>query len=211
MQVREDIKPIPDSMRSRPVDHRGFPVPWFVTRRDPEGHWDFVNIESSQYVKAIQENFCWVSGQPLGRFKAFVVGPMCVVNRVAGDPPVKRDIALWSVRVCPFLSRPLAKRSDIPEELKEAQRGIMIERNPGVCAVYITKDYKFDRRTGILKMGEPENVTWWARGRIATREEVMEGMDSGLPILRKLAKEDGIEAEKLLDKQYQVALEYLPL
>jgi hypothetical protein len=135
---------------------------------------------------------------------------MCVVNRVAGDPPVKRDIALWSVRVCPFLSRPLAKRSDIPEELKEAQRGIMIERNPGVCAVYITKDYKFDRRTGILKMGEPENVTWWARGRIATREEVMEGMDSGLPILRKLAKEDGIEAEKLLDKQYQVALEYLP-
>lgn len=46
----------------------------------------------------------------------------------------------------------------------------------------------------LLQMGNPHAVEWWACGRVAAREEVQESINTGLPSLEALARqeEDGI-------------------
>ena len=43
-------------------------------------------------------------------------------------------------------------------------------------------------------IGEPTSVEWWAGGREATRDEVVASISSGLPILQRMAAQEGIEA-----------------
>jgi hypothetical protein len=188
--------PTPDAMRLRPVDHRGFPVPWFVTKKTDEGLWDFVGIERSRMIEAIRFEKCWVSGHTLGKFKAFCIGPMCAINRTAGDPPTRKDIALWSVQVCPFMSRPRARRAARNEDQVSEGAGIDgvgILRNPGVTGVWVTTNSEYQRGRGFY-LGDPVEMTWWAEGRPATRDEVLASVDSGIHHLEKLAEEEGREA-----------------
>ena len=67
---------LPERMKSLPVDHRGFPVPWFVAWVD--GKPVFPAMDGDKLRQAIQFGKCWVCGKPLGRFKYWVIGPMCV-------------------------------------------------------------------------------------------------------------------------------------
>ncbi len=204
---------IPRAMAARPIDHRGFPVPWFVTEKTEEGLWDFVHIRPERMVEAIQYNKCWVSGQKLGGHKAFCVGPMCAINRTAGDPPTTREVALWSVKVCPFMSRPLARRSDHSENTVETDRvfdGVGIMRNPGVTAVWISKTREYQRGRGFY-LGEPEDVTWWREGRPATRDEVDASIASGIHHLHELARQEGPDAEAELQRYIDRAQPLLPV
>ena len=107
---------MPARMRSRPIDHRGFPVPWFVTNKTPEGLWDFVHVDPARLRQAQKHGLCTLSGAPLGKLVAFVVGPMCIINRVAAEPPCIPELGKWAAQVCPFLSRPMAKRPDVDPE-----------------------------------------------------------------------------------------------
>lgn len=209
--VRESVKPVPPAMAGRPVDHRGFPVPWFVTKKDANGLWDFVEIQSSRFDEAVRLGVCWVSGEKLGAHKSFVVGPMCVVTGTAGDPPVKRDIGLWSARVCPFLSRPLALRDDrfTPEQL-EAQRGLLLTHNPGVCAVYTTKSYQYNRLHNVFFMGPPESVEWFCKGVPATYDEVKAAMRKGLPKVLDAAASESPAAMRELDAKLHAVEKLLP-
>lgn len=204
--------PAPDSMAGRPTDHRGFPVPWFVTEKTPEGHWDFVRISGQRFDEARRKDVCWVSGQPLGRYRSFVIGPMCVINRVAADPPVRLDIARWSAQVCPFLSRPLAKRdTKYTDEELARQRGVMLTRNPGVCAIYTVERGSYDVDGGLFYLGDPVSVEWCARGRAATREEVDASIATGLPALDDMARKQGGAAQDELRRRIASAAKFLPI
>jgi len=214
LSTREQTSHIetPAAMRTRPIDHRGFPVPWFVTEKTEDGKWDFVHIDRGRMHEAIKFDKCWVSGQKLGRYKAFCVGPMCVINRTAGDPPVTREIALWSVQVCPFMSRPRARRADRNEDQVvegAGVDGIAILRNPGVTAVWITKNSEYQRGRGFY-IGDPEEVTWWREGRTATRAEVDASINSGIHILEQVAREEGPAAEAELRRYVERAEPILP-
>lgn len=192
----------PAAMRSRPVDHRGFPVPWFVTDKTPEGHWDFVNIRQERMIEALRSEKCWVSGQRLGKYRAFCIGPMCAINRTAGDPPVTREIAQWSVKVCPFMSRPRARRAGhIEDQVTEnaGLDGVGILRNPGVTGIWITQNSEYQRGRGFY-LGDPDNVTWWCEGRPATRAEVLASVDSGIHHLEGMAAKEGPEAMAELER-----------
>ena len=191
--------PTPAAMAGRPIDHRGFPVPWFVTEKTDDGLWDFSEVTRERYAEAVRRQVCWVSGQPLGRFKAFCIGPMCAINRTAGDPPVTREIAEWSVKVCPFMSRPKARRvaehrarGDVVDD-PIAFEGISIARNPGVAAVWVSTNSEFQRGRGFY-IGDPVEVTWWCEGRPATRAEVLASVESGIHFLEKAATEEGPDA-----------------
>lgn len=202
----------PASMKSRPVDHRGFPVPWFVTNKTNDGLWDFVHIERNRMIEAIRFEKCWVSGQKLGRYKAFCIGPMCAINRTAGDPPVTKEIALWSVKVCPFMSRPRARRSDHSENTVDEDRvfdGVGIMRNPGVTAVWVSKNSEYQQGRGFY-IGDPVEVTWWREGRPATRAEVDASIASGIHILKGMAREEGPDAEAELQRYIERAERLLP-
>jgi hypothetical protein len=193
----------PHSMRSRPIDHRGFPVPWFVTQKTPDDRWDFVDIKQTRAMEAVKHEKCWVSGQRLGTYKAYCVGPMCVINRTAGDPPTTKEIALWSVKVCPFMSRPLARRENHSDDAVAEGAGlggIGIMRNPGVTAVWVSKNSRFESHRRGFNLGDPEEVTWWCKGRPATREEVDASIASGIHHLQKMAAEEGwLAQQELLD------------
>lgn len=90
--------------------------------------------------------------------------------------------------------------------------GTHIDRNPGATCLYETREAKpFRAGDGYLfKLGEPERVDWYARGRAATREEVEESIRTGYPILLKEALKDGPKAVAELEKCLATAYPLLP-
>ena len=205
--------PIPKRMKHLPISDTGFLTPWFVPR-DQNGQPVPQAADPAKRHRAYRNSLCWCCGQALGIHMAFILGPMCLVNRVTAEPASHRECAEYAVRACPFLSKPRMKRNPTtPTEHKVPSAGIMIERNPGVVLIWMTRFYKpfRDRDGGVLfSVGEPDEVLFYSEGRIATRAEVLESINSGLPILREIASREGHSAVAELDKQYLRALKYLP-
>lgn len=192
LRYRPEIHPIPVRMRGRPFDHRGYPVPWFVTRKTADGLRDFKTVDIERHREAIRKRVCWVSGQPLGRYAAFVLGPMGTINRVSSDPPVIPEIAEWSARVCPFLSRPRARRPNFTGQ--HATPGAMVADSPGLCAVWVTKDW-WCSPEGLFSMGDPVMVSWWRDGRRADRStDARVVHENRASVLEAMAAEEGPQA-----------------
>lgn len=59
--VRPELEALPERMRSLPLDHRGYPVPWFVAWI--EGKPEFRAMDADKFRRAIREKRCWVSRQ----------------------------------------------------------------------------------------------------------------------------------------------------
>lgn len=204
----------PGRIRELPRDGAGRPVPWFVHWDAESGEADFRVIGAGKFEKALKEKRCWVCGQRLGVYQAFVVGPMCAVNRTTSEPPSHLECANYSVRACPFLTTPKMHRRtrDLPEDYAEPA-GFHLERNPGVALIWVSRSYRTfeDGRGGILlEMGPAIGTFWYAHGREATRQEVSQSINSGLPFLRKLAQDEGPRALKALDRALRETLELLP-
>jgi hypothetical protein len=199
---------IPARMLKLPVDPRGYPTPKFVGWID--GVPDFRTVDSRFMQDAIRRRLCFLCGEPLGRHMAFVIGPMCCINRVSAEPPSHYECARFAVKACPFLTQPNRKRNeyDMPEDAT-LPGGLMIKRNPGVSLIWITDSYRRDPR-GVFLLGEPSRLEWWAHGRMATREEIMASIESGLPILRQMAEQEGADAVKQLEAQVATGLTLLP-
>jgi hypothetical protein len=202
---------MPSRIAALPVSERGYPVPFFVAWLD--GKPEFRAADPEKKKRCIKESLCWVCGQRLGKFKCFVIGPMCVVNRNTAEPPCHLDCAEWSLQACPFLVNPNMSRreNNLPENIREAA-GVAIKRNPGVVANYMCGKYKLNFvENGVLfALGEPFTITWWCEGRNATRVEVIEAMDSGIPILIEACK-GNLEDTKALEVLTLAAKRYVPL
>jgi hypothetical protein len=213
-RLRPDLPPLPPRIARLPVDDRGYPVPWFVSWID--GKPEFRAADGRKFDRALKEHLCWVCGGSLSPLKqAFVIGPMCSVNRVSAEPPSHEDCALFSVRACPFLTKPHMTRreNDLPPGGTCA--GEMIARNPGVSCVWRTRWFQTfaDGNRGLLfRIGDPEpgGVTWHAEGRTATRAEVLASVESGLPILMDMARKGGADSVAELGRMTEAAKQYLP-
>jgi hypothetical protein len=196
---RPELGPIPPRMTRLPVD-RGYPVPWFVDVID--GTPEFRAASPEKFVRAVRERRCWVCGDPLGRHLAFVIGPMCAVNRTSSEPPCHLDCAVFSAQRCPFLSRPHAKRREDDVVNSDWAGEASIMRNPGVAGVWITGSYTTFKAPGaaqigyLFEMGEPSAVLWFAEGREATRAEVLASIDSGMPLLEATCDQEPTPARK---------------
>jgi len=205
--------PIPARMKHLPIAETGFPIPWFVPH-DENGKPVPQAADPVKRLRAYRDHLCWCCGGKLGIHMAFILGPMCLINRVTAEPASHRACAEYAVRACPFLVRPRMKRNPTtPEQHKVPSAGIMIERNPGVALIWMTRFYKpfkdHDRRV-LFAVGEPDEVLFFSEGRKATRAEALDSINSGLPILREIAEREGRDAVAELDKQYVRAMEYLP-
>lgn len=205
-QLRSDLPPLPERFKALPLDERGFPVPWFVDWLD--GKPVFQAMDPNKFNKAIKFKRCWLCGQQLGSTYAFVIGPMCGINRVSSEPPSHRDCAEFAVKACPFLTKPMARRSTRGMEDMETKNpaGTMIERNPGVSLVWLTKSYKVFRvHNGVLiRVGEPVGCEFYREGRKATREEIDHSVATGLPLLEGPAQQEGANAVRQLKDQIDV-------
>jgi len=199
--------PMPAHIRALPVGPNGFPVPWFVAWID--GRPEFRVADGSKIGLAIRERRCWACGQRLDNRATYVIGPMCAVNGVTAEPPCHPACAEYSARACPFLSRPhmVRRENDLPEGTTDA--GIPIRRNPGVSCLWTAKSpgsEPFRAGDGIMfSLFPPVTLSWWAEGRAATREEVMASVESGLPILRAIAEQQGPDALAHLDRMRREA------
>jgi hypothetical protein len=187
---------MPDSIRRLPKDSRGYPIPWFVAEL-ADGTRDFRVIDPRKIALAHRNRLCFVCGRPLQRYGAFVIGPMCAVNRISAEPPSHPLCALFSVKACPFLSQPRRIRDD--RELPagwELAAGDGVLRNPGVTLIWWSLRWTPFRAPGgvLFNIGEPYRMTWWREGREATRAEIDESIRTGLPALEERAVEEGPRA-----------------
>jgi hypothetical protein len=166
---------------------------------------------------AWSSRICWVCGIVFQRQepRAFTIGPMCVVNGISAEPPAHHDCAAYSAQVCPFLTTPNMVRRDrhLPPGTADPP-GQMIRRNPGVIAVWVvgyTKPRMRREPDGpLFEIGRPPLFTeWWARGRAATRAEVLDSMTAGLPALAEACQGDEA-ALSALDTAHAEALRYVP-
>ena len=207
---RPELPAVPQRMRSLPI-RRGYPVPWFVAKVN--GDYHFPTVDGAKLVQALNERRCWVCGQTRGAYMSFVVGPLAAVNRCTAEAPCHHECAVFSAKACPFLTRPKMKRVSEEQRPEGAKIvGIHLDRNPGVAMVWTTKKYQLVRcDDGVLfRLGEPENVMWFAHGRAATRDEVLDSLRTGLPLLTEVANQEGPLALKLLERAYNEALRMVP-
>ena len=209
--LREGMPAVPARMQSLPVDHRGYPVPWFVAWID--GKPDFRVIGPGKIRDAVRLKKCWVCGEPVGRNMTFVIGPMCAINRTISEPPSHHDCAVFSAMACPFMALPKAKRreSNLPADTKEPA-GVGLKRNPGAVLCWTTREYRLMRvDNGILfRLGEPDELLWCAEGRAATRAEVLASIDSGIHLLRDEAEKEGPDAIAAFNRMYAAGLKLVP-
>lgn len=206
-KLREGLTHLPKRMRDLPVDERGYPCPWFIAWID--GKPEFRAIDPAKKLKAIQKYLCWICGEKLGQFVAFVAGPMCGISRTSAEPPCHLDCARWAARNCPFLIKPhMSRRVDEKiigqcHEIKE-----VTAENPGVAMVLVTLSYVFKMKESLGYMGTPEFVEWWTQGRPSTRTEVMDAIARGLPLLWETARaQDAVET---LEGYLATFLKFIP-
>jgi hypothetical protein len=185
--------PTPERVKRLPLDARGFYTPAFVATL-PDGTRDFRIVDPAYMTHCVRNRRCWICGDKLGVRMAFVLGCMCAVNRVISEPPSHRECAAYAARACPFLARPnmVRREAGMPDTPLQDAAGFGIKRNPGVCAVWVTRSYKPFRahhgNEGVLfRIGDPEDVTWWREGRPATQREVLSAIVEGLPALAQQA------------------------
>lgn len=193
-------QPVPARLRHLPVDGRGYPVPFFVAW--PDGKPDHRVADPEKIARAYNQRLCHLCGQRLGTYLAFVIGPMCGINRISAEPPDHRECAEWAVRACPFLSRPKMHRREagLPENVRDPA-GMMLTRNPGVTLLWVTKSYRLIREPGqgvLFAIGDPFDLVFYAEGRIATYTEINESITTGLPLLLEPAAVQGPEAVRVL-------------
>lgn len=210
-KVRPDLPPVPKHMRKLPVNEAGYPVPWFVSWID--GKPEFRCVTAERIKEALSRKVCWICGNLLTADLAFVLGPMCAINRTNSEPPNHVSCAIFAATACPFLTRPQTERRDegLPAETSDPP-GIALARNPGACAVWITRTFSlFDAGNGTLfKLGDPQRILWFAEGRQATRAEVLESIRTGLPLLQRVADEQGLDARRELARAHHDMLDLLP-
>jgi hypothetical protein len=208
---------MPQEIALLPLDKRGYPVPKFASW-DADGNPDFVLVDTKFFARAINEGLCWICGGRLGKRMWFVTGPMCTITRTSSEPPCHRGCAIFAVKNCPFMTKPMAKRVDLEGKDYRNPGGVMLERNPGVSALWETNNYKivYDaNRNPLVQMGELKDLTFWAQGRPATADEILESIQTGLPALYALAKGESIMAqqelaEMIVQYRFEVLDKFLP-
>ena len=201
---------IPNQMKHLRISDEGYPVPWFVKWIDEKP--DFRVFDPEKFRTAVNHSRCWLCGKPLGRYLTFVIGPMCMINRINAEPPSHLACAEYAALACPFLTQPRMRRNEKDLPAMHDAAGIPILRNPGVCVLWTTYSYKPVRERGgiLFELGKPEHVRFYANGRPATRDEVMVSIVTGLPILRAADGNDPV-ANKMIDERVQEAMQLLPV
>lgn len=204
------VESAPAAVQRLPRDKHGHPIPWFV-HVDERGVPDFRIVRRGGIRDALRFSLCWVCGKTRGRHAAFVIGPMCAVNRTSAEPPSHLECAVFAARACPFLANPAMRRRPRGLEHTVDPAGTMLTRNPGVALVWSSRTWSTYYAGGLLfDIGDPTAVSWWAHGRSATRDEVLHSIGTGLPLLHAEAEREGPDALAELARLRDVALQLVP-
>jgi hypothetical protein len=171
---------MPERIKSLPT-YGGKPIPFFVSMID--GKPDFRVVNALKVYECCYTKACFICGQKLGTYLAFVIGPMCTVSRISAEPPSHLECAQYAVKVCPFLAHPWMSRrvEGLPDDVREPP-GAFAEYNPGCTAIWVTKSYRPIVHDGglLFRIGEPTTWWWYKEGELASREDVVLAFDHGV-------------------------------
>jgi hypothetical protein len=135
---------MPPNIAALDKDHRGYPIPFVVTR-EANGLPYFAANDSRKVWRAALERLCGICGQELPAQPWFVGGPgNALLNgdkAVYIDGPLHQECLHYAMRVCPYLtqlmSRPLELKS---MKSKLTDRGYQIQETtmvPGIPPVFL--------------------------------------------------------------------------
>jgi hypothetical protein len=178
---------LPPRMRTLPRDADGQPIPHLVTKVATK--FETTLGPDLALTTLFAQKRCWLCGEQLGRYAAFVGDPLTSVTRVSRTPPAHHDCAKYA-----------------------AVTGLLQPKTLKVSLVWVTRDYGM-RRTAdghVFAVGDAEQAFWFSDGRGATREEVTAAMQEGLPDLYEIAKRGGDAALGGLDLQVARASRQFP-
>lgn len=186
------ITSVPDRIR-RLQKYGSLPVPFFVAWKKNDhvvtpftagAVPDFRVMSTEALRQCLAFRRCWICAGTLGSLGTFVTGPCSVMQRASAEPPSHRDCAEYAVQVCPFMVDPDRELRMADQPGGTTTVNVVAEHNPGVAATYVTRDWTTQpsRQPGHFEflMGSPISVSWWRKGRPATRREVLIGMEGSL-------------------------------
>jgi hypothetical protein len=166
--------PIPKRLRTRPLDTRGYPVPWIVFV-DDTGTPQFTVNDIRRLRQTRSKNLCGLCGNRMEKTMWFIGGPKCFTHEHGAfvDPPNHYECAEYALRVCPFLAAPsYVKRVDL-EKLRQmglTSRDIMVVHyaNPGnrpdCFGLGATRAYDYIDDPGVYTIERWDYLEWWRDG-----------------------------------------------
>ncbi len=126
-------------MQHLPMTPIGYHKPWFVKGKDLR------EPDQKKFKESMTRGRCWICGGANKKDFVFVTDVISAAHQRALEPPCHLDCALYSIKVCPFLLLPRAKRRDsgLPQYLKDEKPEEMTLENPGIFALTHVKKFKF--------------------------------------------------------------------
>lgn len=178
---------LPPRMRTLPRGADGQPIPYLLTQVATK-YESALGAELALAAMCEQKR-CWLCGDKLGQYAAFVAEPLTSVTKISRTPPAHHDCAKYA-----------------------ALTGLLQPKSLKVSLVWVTRDFQMQRAANghVFVVGDAEQAFWFADGRCATREEVTAVMQEGLPNLYEIAKRSGNAALGGLDLQVARALRKIP-
>jgi hypothetical protein len=100
--------PIPERMRSLPLDPRGFPI-FVMAYRDKTGRAHFTINDENERMRLLKEDRCSICGEKLLRGRWFIGGEKSAFHAQGAyiDPPTHAECSHYALRVCPYLAAPV--------------------------------------------------------------------------------------------------------
>ena len=190
--MKPNLPPEPERISWLKKDDRGYPIPWFVSHVD--GKPCFSVVDPQKITAAWNGQICWICGQLLGNYRAFVISPMAIITGVSSEPTSHKDCAEYAVQACPFLKTQKMPYS-IPGKGKVPKEAFLhpdnVLHNPGIAVVWTTKSPgAFITADGVMfQIGVHDSTSFWKEARRATLEEVLRGFDEAVEIL--LSRSEG--------------------
>lgn len=203
---------LPDRIARLPLDERGFPIPWFVAWFG--GKPDFRVIHTPRYRQAWDGQLCWVCGQKLGSFRAWVMGPVSLIEGATPEPPAHLDCGQFAARRCPYLANPRMRRNGRALPAHGQAAGVTLEVEGGLTAIWITKGRgarPVEASGGAMfELDPPVRVEWYREGRVASPDEARAGLALGVPLLRAAVARQGPAALADLERRILKVERWLP-
>lgn len=174
------IAPVPPRMASLAVDHRGYPVPYFV--KIINGEPDFRVLDLDRLYRCANLDLCQICGTKHDKIVWFVAGPTFVMNQSSAEPPMHRECAEYALKTCPFMLYPKAERAKkaLPEDAGfNYSLGNVVLKKPPVFAMCGTEHYSTscnEERGLYFQAGDFVEVDWWAAGLKVGRGQALEGL-----------------------------------
>jgi hypothetical protein len=106
---------IPESLSHLKVDHRGYPIPFFVPIVNGEPNFKFA--DQKKQILCIDKGLCHICGIKLIKgVYYFISGPLGLKNKVVTDPAMHKHCAEFALAVCPHMFFEKAERkAEVPE------------------------------------------------------------------------------------------------